>query len=107
MTIENTERKHSGFGIASFITSIGIDIFIIALWYIIVSDITYAYGLPPSKTLKTTWSLCNLSKFGLLLPLGLGIGGLLQKGRKKLFAILGTIFSAMTILCILWAMGFS
>ena len=30
---------------------------------------------------------------------GLGIGGLLQKERKKVFAILGTVFSAAIILC--------
>jgi hypothetical protein len=32
-----------------------------------------------------------------LVALGLGIGGLIQKDRKKVFAILGTIFSGLTI----------
>ena len=31
-----------------------------------------------------------------LLALGLGIGGLLQKERNKIFAILGTVMSAVT-----------
>ena len=33
-----------------------------------------------------------------LIALGLGIGGLVQKERKKVFAILGIVFSALTIL---------
>ena len=37
--------------------------------------------------------------FAALVSLGLGIGGLLQKERKKVFAILGTVFSAAIILC--------
>lgn len=31
-----------------------------------------------------------------LVALGFGIAGLIQKDRKKIFAILGTIFSAVT-----------
>ena len=94
------ELKHSGLGIASFITSIGVLIYIIVLWFIIVNDNTYMYSLPPSKTLTITGSLCILSPFGLLVALGLGIGGALQKDRKNIFAILGIIISAMTIICI-------
>jgi hypothetical protein len=30
------------------------------------------------------------------LALGLGIAGLVQKNRKKIFAVLGTIFSALS-----------
>lgn len=30
---------------------------------------------------------------------GLGIAGFFQKDRKRLFAILGTIFSSLTIVC--------
>ena len=33
-----------------------------------------------------------------LVALGLGIGGLIQKDRKKIFAILGTVFAAITFL---------
>ena len=94
------EQKHSKLGISSFGISIGLIIFIIALRFIIVNDNTYAYSLPPSNTLTTARSMWTLSKYGLLVALGLGIGGLLQKDRKKIFAILGTIFSAMTIIFI-------
>jgi hypothetical protein len=37
-----------------------------------------------------------------IVALGLGIAGLIQKKRKKLFAILGTVFAAATILGILF-----
>ncbi|MFN5869170.1 MAG: hypothetical protein ACK46A_07565 [Akkermansiaceae bacterium] len=33
-----------------------------------------------------------------LIALGLGIAGLLQKERKKIFAILGIVFSAVSLL---------
>ena len=36
--------------------------------------------------------------FVALAALGLGIAGLVQRDRKKTFAILGTVFSALTIL---------
>ena len=32
-----------------------------------------------------------------LIGLGLGIGGMLEKNRKNIFAILGTVFSALVI----------
>ncbi len=39
-----------------------------------------------------------VAPFGSLVALGLGIGGLMQKDRKKIYAILGTIFSVGTII---------
>jgi hypothetical protein len=94
------EQKHSRLGLASFITSIGAVIYVIALWYIIVNDNTYMYSLPPSKTLTIARTLCALSPVVLLAALVLGIVGALQKDRKNIFAILGIIVSAMTIVII-------
>jgi hypothetical protein len=37
-----------------------------------------------------------------LVALGLGIGGLFQKDRKKIFPILGTIFSTLAIIGIVF-----
>jgi hypothetical protein len=98
---QKTEKKHSELGIASFIAIIGLDILIIALRQIIVNDNTYMYGLPPSETLTTARHLWSLSKVGILIALGLGIAGLLQKNRKKKYAKLGTIISASTIILLL------
>ncbi|MGU5664466.1 hypothetical protein, partial [Aeromonas sanarellii] len=39
-----------------------------------------------------------------LVALGLGIAGLLQKERKKLFAILGTVFSAVSLVVTIFIM---
>jgi hypothetical protein len=93
------EKKHSGLGIASFITIIvsGILFFcgIGILWLVKVStpggvERIYANGM-----------LIGVSYYTILLAsliaLGLGIGGLFQKERKKIFAILGIVFSAVTI----------
>ncbi len=100
------DQKHSGLGIASSITSIAAVIYIIALWYIIVNDNTYMYSLPPSKTLTIAQSLCNLYPLGLLAALLLGFGGVLQKDRKNIFAILGIIISSMTFIGIALIYGF-
>ena len=35
--------------------------------------------------------------FASLVALGLGIGGLTEKDQKKLYAILGTVFSVVTL----------
>ena len=39
-----------------------------------------------------------------LVAAGLGIAGMLQKHRKRLFALLGTIFSSAAIVCTLMLM---
>jgi len=96
------EQKHSGPGIASFITSVGVGIFTILL-LVIESNINESFTL---YTLE--WDARQIIilylRFVLLLvsfvALGLGLWGLLQKNRKKIFAILGTIFSLGIIGCI-------
>jgi hypothetical protein len=39
-----------------------------------------------------------LAVFVLLISLGLGIGGLIQKERKRIFSVLGVVFSSFTLL---------
>ena len=41
-----------------------------------------------------------LAVFVLLISLGLGIGGLIQKERKRIFSVLGVVFSSFTLLVI-------
>jgi hypothetical protein len=93
------EKKHSGLGIASFITSIvsGLLIFLIAVILAVMEGSTPG-GIDEESVGAV---LGGLGLFALLgaavFALGLGVGGLLQKERKKIFAVLGTVFSALTI----------
>ena len=97
------KRKHSELGIASFSISIVISIFMIliqAIYFILPIQINpfTPETIALNKNAEWVWFFlffCYPIVF--LVALGLGIGGLIQKERKKLFAILGIIISAMTI----------
>ncbi len=92
------QQKHSGLGIASFITSIvsGILIFLV----IVIAGVMEAStpgGIDEESAGAVMVGLFLFAFLGAaLVALGLGIGGLLQKERKKIFAILGTVFSAVS-----------
>ena len=93
------EQKHSGLGIASFITSIvsGILIFLV----IVIAGVMEAStpgGMDEESAGAVMVGLFLFAFLGAaLVALGLGIGGLLQKERKKIFAILGTVFSSVSL----------
>jgi len=93
------EQKHSGLGIASFIISIvsGTCIFLI----IVIGAVMEA-SIPGGIDEESAGAvMLGLFLFaflsGDLLALGLGIGGLLQKDRNKIFAILGTVLSVVSL----------
>ena len=93
------EQKHSRLGIASFITSIVSGILIYLLMVIAAS---MAASTPAGMYEPSAGTLiAGLSVFAFLgvtlVALCLGIVGLLQKERKKIFAILGTVFSAVSL----------
>jgi hypothetical protein len=94
------QLKHSGLGIGSFATSIVSAILIFLLLIAAgVMDVSTPGGLDENSVQAVVVGLCLLGFMGLaLLALGLGIGGLFQKDRNKLFAVLGIIFSALTLL---------
>lgn len=93
------EQKHSGLGIASFITSIvsGLILFLL----IVIAGVMEAStpgGIDENSAGAVIVGFCLFAFMGAaLLALGLGIGGLFQKERKKIFAILGTVFSAVSL----------
>ena len=93
------EQKHSRLGIASFITSIVSGIFIFLL--IVIASVMEAStpgGMDEESAGAVMVGLFLFAFLGAaLVALGLGIGGLLQKERKKIFAILGTVFSAVSL----------
>lgn len=94
------QQKHSGIGIASFIVSLAPLILTFALLAILGAIETSSPGAMDEES--TMFVAISLFFLGLLVSgfvsLGLGIRGLAQKDRKKTFAILGTVFSSVTIL---------
>jgi hypothetical protein len=94
------EQKHSGLGIASFITSIiaGILIFLLLLIAGVMETSTPG-GIDEDSASAVIIGLFLLALLGAaFVALCLGIGGLIQKERKKIFAILGTAIAAVTTL---------
>ncbi|UCG79481.1 MAG: hypothetical protein JSV21_05485 [Nitrospirota bacterium] len=91
------ELKHSGLGISSFITSIisGLAMFFLV---IIAAMMESAGGIDEESAQAIILGLFVIGFLFLsLISFGLGIAGLLQKNRKKIFAILGTVFSGVTL----------
>jgi hypothetical protein len=87
---------HSGIGIASFIVSVLALVILIAAFAVITVSVTSAgvdkrLEVGAGLAIAITW-LLNL------IGLGLGIAGAAQKGSKKVFSVLGIVFSAATIL---------
>ncbi|MBW2409833.1 MAG: hypothetical protein JRF72_08550 [Deltaproteobacteria bacterium] len=100
------ELKHSGVGITSFIISLLVAIG--AFFLVVVAGIietTTPGGMDENSVAAVVVGLFIFACIFLqIVALGLGIGGLIQKYRKKIFAILGTAFSGMTILGIVFLM---
>jgi hypothetical protein len=94
------EPKHSGLGIASFISSIFSGIFLFLIFVVAgVMEASTSGGLDEESPAAIVIGLCMFAfLFVALVALGLGIGGLIQKDRNKLFAVLGTVFSACAFL---------
>ncbi len=94
------EQKHSGLGIASFITSIvsGILTFLLIVIAGVIETSTPG-GMDEESASAMIVGLFLFTFLGAsLVALGLGIAGLMQKERKKIFAILGTVFAAVTLI---------
>lgn len=95
-----TELKHSGVGIASFVLSMlsGVSLFAV------VGVAVYVDSQSPGGISEDdpTTMLLGVAMIGAgmaqLLAVILGVVGLFQANRKKIFAILGTIFSLLAIL---------
>lgn len=94
------EPKHTLLGIASFVLSVltgacAFGLFVIA---VIVHGLSHG-DYHPRRAAEIIFGLCLLALFSTnLVALGLGIAGLAQSDRKKLFAMLGTAFAAVQIL---------
>lgn len=95
----SVERKHSGLGIASFVVSIITGLMMFMLFVVAGVMETSTPGGMDENSVEAM--LVGLFLFALLfldlLAAGLGVAGLFQKERRKLFAILGLVFAAATI----------
>ncbi|HCB42799.1 MAG TPA: hypothetical protein DHW73_07600 [Pseudomonas sp.] len=94
------ELKHSGLGIASTIIGGASTVLIFMLFMIAgVMELSTPGGVDEDSTAALLVGLCLILLVGALATgLGLGIAGLCQRGRHKLFPILGTVFSAVTLM---------
>jgi hypothetical protein len=95
--------KHSGLGIASFIIAIVLGVF--EFLFIVVAGIvetTNSGGIEAKPTIAIVVGMSILLGVGLsLVGIGLGIAGLIQKNRKKVFTILGLVFNIAVIIMVL------
>jgi hypothetical protein len=92
--------KHSELGIASFIISLiaGIALMVIVFSAGII-EATTPGGMDESSLQAVLIGLSMYIFIGLaMVALGLGLAGLVQKGHRKIFALLGTIFSVVAII---------
>ena len=93
-------QKHSGLGIASFVTSVVSCVLIFILIMIAGAiELSTPGGMDEESAAAIIVGLCLFLFLGFaVLALGLGIGGLIQKDRKKIFAILGTVLATFVLL---------
>ena len=98
--------KHSGLGIASFIVSIcaGAVLFVLVAIAAVLASASPGGLDAKSASAIVLGLLMFLFLFVELVALGLGVAGLFQRGRNKVFAILGIAFSVTSVLTILGLM---
>ena len=93
------QHPHSKLGIASFIMSVVITALIFLAIIFAGVMATSTGGVDETSTEAIILGLVIIGMLLLdLVALGLGIGAIFQKDRNKLFAILGIIISAVTLL---------
>jgi len=93
-------KKHTKLGIASFVTSIASGAFIFLLVVIAaMMEASTPGGMDEQSVEAVMVGILLFAFIGTsFIALGLGISGLLRKDTKKLFAILGIVFSSATLL---------
>lgn len=98
--VTGAELKHSGLGIASFVMSIlvGLSIFAAMVTTAFVESAKGAEVQDDSpEAVILGFTIIGLL-FVDLLALALGVAGLVQPNRQKIFAVLGTVFSLLIVL---------
>lgn len=97
------DRKHSGLGIASFIIGTIIGVLMFLLFVVAgVMETSTPGGMDEESAGAMLVGLFLMAFLALdMLAIGLGIAGLFQAHRKKVFAVLGVVFGAFTIVATL------
>lgn len=93
------DQKQSGLGVASFVTGItSAFLTLLAVGSAGVAEATTPGGLDANSDRALAIGVVLFSLTGVAgVALGLGIGGLVQKHRKKQLAVIGTVISAGTL----------
>lgn len=93
------QEKHSGLGIASFTLSILGSLLMFLLFVIAgIMEAATPGGIDEESAEAIFVGLIMIATFFFnLIAIALGVTGLFQKQRKKLFAILGTALSGLTV----------
>lgn len=95
-------RKHSLFGIASFIASMTLIFFVILLIVAAVYFEVFAGGMPDNERLNLIVGLFFiLGALCSLVGIALGIAGLFERNKKKLFSILGVTLNSVSIIVVI------
>ena len=92
--------KHSGLGIASFALSIIVGIAVLAVFVAAgIAETSTPGGMDEESPVAIIIGLGIFAAGGLgLVALGLGVASFFQSERKKLFGILGVVFSGAILL---------
>ncbi len=100
---DGVEHKHSGFGVAAFVTSVSAGVLLLLLFIVAgVMEVSTPGGIDENSASAMLVGLfLILFLLADVVAAGLAIVGLLQKDRKKIFAALGLVFSVAMILCTL------
>ena len=101
--VELPPEKHSRVGIVSFVLSILLGVVFFVSFCICVSLTLETqrhspHGAAPGPEMLLPVCFMMGALFASIVPLGLGIGGICEKNSKKLFSILGTVFSGILLL---------
>jgi hypothetical protein len=92
--------RHSGLGIASFILAIlsGLGLFVVFAIAGVLESSTPG-GIPDESPILLVVGLALIAfLFLAMLAIGLGVAGLFQSDRVRLFAVLGVAFAGLSIL---------
>jgi hypothetical protein len=91
--------RHSGLGIASFVIGCVSAVLILVLMAIAGAiEVSTPGGMSETSPVAIVVGLLMfLFVFLALVGLGLGIAGLFQSQRRRLFAVLGTVFTLVTL----------
>ena len=94
------EMKHSGLGVASF--TLAMVVLVLTFIIVIVAGVMETSAPAGMDEGSSTVIMLGFAIIGMLIAnvvaFGLGIGGIFQQNRKKLYAVLGMTFAMLTFI---------